>query len=623
MIRRKELRNVFIIFQLLLLPVWTFYLPGTAPKDYSQGDLVPLLVNALTPQLSAHSQLKSVISYDYYHPQLHFCQPPQGPASQRESFGSILFGDRLYDSPFEIHMRKNETCKKLCDSTIPATDASFVNQAIQDRYALNWLIDGLPAAELKRDDGSGETFYSIGFSLGQVQEPVPVLHNHYNIFLEYHTRNGNYRVVGALVWPASLDASASQTCDMESGQPMRLSEQNNNTVPYTYSVIWTESATPWATRWDHYLHIFDPKIHWFSLINSIVIVAFLCVMVGMILMRTVARDIGRYNAIDQIDDVQEDFGWKLLHGEIFRAPERLMLLSVAIGSGAQLVAMATVTLVFALFGFLSPANRGSLSTVMIVTWTLFSYVAGHVSTRMYQTYGGLNFKQNMVLTACLFPTILFAELNVLNFFLVASGSAGAVPFGTMLAIIVMWFLISLPLALGGSIMASRKGPLPIPVRVNQIPRQIPPTVWYMRFWPSALMAGILPFGAGFIECYFLLSSLFGNKVYYAAGFLFLTFTVVGLTTATVTVLMCYFHLCQEDYRWHERAFVTGGASAFWLVAYGLLYATRLSLHGFTSIALYLGYLMLLALLDFLMTGSIGYIATFFFVKKIYSRVRID
>lgn len=47
------------------------------------------------------------------------------------------------------------------------------------------VIPGLPAAELKRDDGSGETFYSIGFSLGQVQEPVPVLHNHYNIFLEW------------------------------------------------------------------------------------------------------------------------------------------------------------------------------------------------------------------------------------------------------------------------------------------------------------------------------------------------------------------------------------------------------------------------------------------------------
>lgn len=70
----------------------------------------------------------------------------------------------------------------------------------------------------------------------------------------------------------------------------------------------------------------------------------------------------------------------------------------------------------------------------------------------------------------------------------------------MLAVITLWFLISLPLNILGSIMGSRKGPLRVPVRVNQIPRQIPPTIWYMQFWPSALMAGILPFGAGFIEC---------------------------------------------------------------------------------------------------------------------------
>ncbi|EEB87745.1 hypothetical protein MPER_14790, partial [Moniliophthora perniciosa FA553] len=59
-----------------------------------------------------------------------------------------------------------------------------------------------------------------------------------------------------------------------------------------------ESDTPWATRWDNYLHIFDPRIHWFSLINSIVIVIFLCVLVGLILYRSVSRDISRYNAID-------------------------------------------------------------------------------------------------------------------------------------------------------------------------------------------------------------------------------------------------------------------------------------------------------------------------------------
>ena len=46
-----------------------------------------------------------------------------------------------------------------------------------------------------------------------------------------------------------------------------------------------------ATRWDNYLHIFDPRIHWFSLINSIIIVVFLCAMVSMILVRSVSRDV--------------------------------------------------------------------------------------------------------------------------------------------------------------------------------------------------------------------------------------------------------------------------------------------------------------------------------------------
>ena len=57
-------------------------------------------------------------------------------------------------------------------------------------------------------------------------------------------------------------------------------------------------------------------------------------------------------------------------------------------------------------------------------------------------------------------------------------------------------------------------------------------------------------------------------------------------------------------RWHWRAFLTGGGSAFWLLAYGLFYwVSRLSLDSFSSVALYLGYLFLLVILDFLVTGQ--------------------
>lgn len=46
-----------------------------------------------------------------------------------------------------------------------------------------------------------------------------------------------------------------------------------------------------------------------------------------------------------------------------------------------------------------------------------------------------------------------------------------------------------------------------------------------------------------------MSSLFASRAYYAFGFLALTAGVVGLTTATVTILFTYFVLCAEDYRY--------------------------------------------------------------------------
>lgn len=57
-----------------------------------------------------------------------------------------------------------------------------------------------------------------------------------------------------------------------------------------------------------------------------------------------------------------------------------------------------------------------------------------------------------------------------------------------------------------------------------------------------------PPGAAFVELYFVLSSLFASRAYYAFGFLALTAGLVVLTTATATMLFTYFILCSEEYR---------------------------------------------------------------------------
>ncbi|CAG8529871.1 6185_t:CDS:10, partial [Diversispora eburnea] len=576
-----------------------------APRDYKEDERVEVHVNSLTPMMGPHSQqLKSVIPYDYYYKPFHFCSPEE-KLSQPESLGSILFGDRIFNSPYNLKMLKNNhTCNVLCpegkEESVPPEDAKFINARISENYAINWLIDGLPAASKRIDSKTGEEFYSIGFELGDQKMN---LHNHYAIEIHYHEHQNEkkYRVVGVTVNPSSRkykNYEEAKTCKAEGF--LTLSTQKSNDVFYTYEVSWIPSETAWATRWDNYLHTFDPRIHWFSLVNSIVIVLFLTGMVAMILLRALHKDISRYNQIDAQEDVQEDFGWKLVHGDVFRPPSHIMLLSVLLGSGAQLFFMTTVTLIFAVLGFLSPSNRGSLATVMIIFYMLFGSVAGYTSARVYKTFGGESWKKNVFLTAFLFPMIIFSIFVILNFFLVSAKSSGAVPASTLLAIIGLWFLISVPLCCIGSLFGFKKPRIEKPVRTNQIPRQIPDQVFYLRPIPSMLMGGVLPFGAIFIELYFIMNSIWGSKIYYLFGF------------------------AAMDYHWSWRAFLTSGASGLYIFIYSIMYfLTRLQITSLTSTVIYFGWSGVMSLMFFVLTGTIGYFACLVFIRKIFMSIKVD
>lgn len=469
---RLQLPGGAILILLLLDNVSAFYLPGVAPTSYAEGANVPLNVNRLTPALSGEdSQLRSVFSYDYYHEAFNFCKPKDGPPKHvSESLGSILFGDRIMTSSFELKMKKNESCKVLCEEqTFAKPHAQFVNTRIKQNYKINWLIDGLPAGQPYTDLTTHTDFTFRGFPLGRVDNGKPYLHNHYDIVVKYHEAgNGdNFRVVGVWVGassrrPSTNTADPDAKCGDET-QPLELDENGGTKVTYTYGVYWTKSATAWATRWDSYLPVLDPKIHWFSLVSSAIIVLFLCAMVGAILMRTLRKDIARYNRLDSFnlddlsgtngdaeDGVQEDSGWKLVHGDVFRTPKNPLVLSVFLGNGSQLFVMTGTTLVFALLGFLSPSNRGSLGGAMILLYTIFGFIGGYVSARVYKSFGGESWKLNIVMTPVLIPGIVFATFFLLNFVVIFKESSGAVPFTTMLVVVGIWFVISVPLSFAGS-----------------------------------------------------------------------------------------------------------------------------------------------------------------------------
>lgn len=145
-------------------------------------------------------------------------------------------------------------------------------------------------------------------------------------------------------------------------RPQLVDPTTGTKLYFTYEVEWEESIVSWASRWDTYLSVGDAQIHWFSIINSIVVIFFLsgkiitqflqtCYyfelisgILTMIMVRTLRRDIAKYNADENYDDAMEETGWKLVHGDVFRPPKYARLFSAIIGSGIQIFFMSLITL---------------------------------------------------------------------------------------------------------------------------------------------------------------------------------------------------------------------------------------------------------------------------------------
>lgn len=125
----------------------------------------------------------------------------------------------------------------------------------------------------------------------------------------------------------------------------------------------------------------------------------------------------------------------------------------------------------------------------------------------------------------------------------------------------------------------------------------------LRTVPSLLLTGILPFGAIFVELYFIMTSLWTNKIYYMFGFLFLCYGLMIITSAATTILLVYFLLCAENYRWQWRSFIGAGMTGGYVFLNALIFwATRVSFGGLTGAVLYVGYSALIGFLVFILTG---------------------
>jgi len=437
------------------------------------------------------------------------------------------------------------------------------------------------------------------------------------------------------------------TCNRDSGSALNQPETwlplntgaagEDFSVVYSYEVEWKKSDVKWADRWDIYLmETPDNEVHYFSIINSLMIALLLTGAVAIIMIRALRKDIAQYNDLEEsihsvsggnVSSVEES-GWKLVHGDVFRRPRvGRTILSVLVGTGMQIGTSVVLTLGCLMFRvLLDPMKKGQTLTGIIMLYVLSGSVAGYTSARMYRYFDGTYWKRTAVLTAVAFPGVSVSMFLSLNFVLSFHDAASAVSPTTILMIFALWVCVSTPLTFVGSFLGHRAVKICVPTKSNQIARFVPASEsWLVKSPHSMLLGGILPFFSVCIELYFVMGALWLHQVYYIMGFAFGIFFILTLSISTISMVLTYLSLCGEEYRWWWRSFWSGASAGLYLFLYSIWFlATKLELVvGVAPLMVYLTYMGIICWAFGLYCGGVGVLSSFWFCRKIYAAVKVD
>eukprot|EP00201_Polytomella_parva_P019090 CAMPEP_0175051062 /NCGR_PEP_ID=MMETSP0052_2-20121109/7589_1 /TAXON_ID=51329 ORGANISM="Polytomella parva, Strain SAG 63-3" /NCGR_SAMPLE_ID=MMETSP0052_2 /ASSEMBLY_ACC=CAM_ASM_000194 /LENGTH=377 /DNA_ID=CAMNT_0016315301 /DNA_START=82 /DNA_END=1212 /DNA_ORIENTATION=+ len=374
MYRRSHMFLAFLCFALTLS---SYVKADEKNHKYEPNEQVKFWVNKVGPYNNPQE------TYNYY--SLPYCKPLPNQKAEHSwgGLGEVLQGNELINSQLDIKFKKDVSSMAICTTRLNEHRREVFNSAIHRHYWYEFFVDDLPVwgfvGELKKDENGEEQAYVF-------------THRHFDISFN------NNRII-----------HVNQTSD----NPVLLS--NASTLYFTVSVKWHSSNTPFSKRFDRFLDnsFFEHRVHWFSILNSFLMVIFLLGIVSIILMRTLRKDIQRYalsasndletqnphrtlgsggigvvgvgSSID--DDDIEETGWKLVHGDVFRPPRRLTLLAACLGTGVQLSILTVAVIVLSIAGDYF-TERGTILTVFILFYTFTSVIGGFVSGGFYARHDG-------------------------------------------------------------------------------------------------------------------------------------------------------------------------------------------------------------------------------------------
>jgi transmembrane 9 superfamily protein 3 len=305
--------NKLTVSVLLVTMIASACLADEHDHKYEINEEVVLWVNTVGPY---HNRQET---YPYF--SLPFCAGQKPSINHyHETLGENLLGVEFEFSGLFIAFRGHISRTEYCSVDLSQEKYELFAYAIKNHYWYQMYIDDLPI---------------------------------WGIVGEYDEKDDAYYLWTHKKFEIGFNDNRIVDVNLTSENKVKLAPNMN--VKFSYEVIWKQSTIKFEDRFEKYLDpgFFQHRIHWFSIFNSFMMVIFLVGIVSMILMRTLRKDYARYNEKD-IDDLERDlgdeYGWKQVHGDVFRTPPFSTLLCSLVGTGYQMTFAVFVVIIFTIVG---------------------------------------------------------------------------------------------------------------------------------------------------------------------------------------------------------------------------------------------------------------------------------
>ena len=592
----------------------------------SKGDNIDIQAGSL-------SSKKAIIPFGYN--KLEICNSYLD--NKIYTLGEILIGDELFSTKYFAKMKENKFCESICSNKFKENTINSIKKLIKREYYSNWYIDNLPAGLLIYNPKTKK--YDVDYFKGIPLGFLDKTNNKYYIYnhLQFHIlinkiKKDKYNIVGFNILPLSIEYNSNDdkecifnkdNIEYPANKDIPKQELIEGNITFKYDTIFEISDITLKKRWNNYKKI-KKSFRWAGLIYSNLLIIIFSIITFIVFSKNVKEEIDTYNfrvaSIESIDD----FNWKQLSGDIFRAPsKRPMLLSSLIGTGFQLFLMICLSLLLGVFSYMSPDSGVNLINFGIVSFCILGLPGGYISTKFYRQFGGTHWVKISLLTSFLFPGSIIIIYSIIDITLVIEKSSAAIDMINILAFFLFWIFAFTPLTLLGSFFAAKEKRKELPYIINTIPTLIPKKPFYLSVKFSPFITGFICFGAIFFELNYIMSSIWKNETYFLATFVYISFFIFIIINGEITILIIYWNLTKGDYNWWWKSFFLGASPLIYLFLYSIYYLFSLKVTRFSAFIVYFGIMNIIYIIAFFICGSLSTLMSYYFLLKLYKHIKLD